>query len=375
MTQLSNIFIGDKVVQQVYLNDALMYQSNGWQALPTTPQEVWVKQYPMGTHPVPISITLYALSAIDSANNIIIVEGDIITKIDSEGVVIWTTKLQEAPNVYTIFCFLQIDSDDNIWLAANKTFYEFDSSGKQLQSFVLPSYYDFFNDFTVYKDKIYIIARYTNTGIDYNYHILVFDKQGNVLKTISNITDNHNINRSAYILPQEDNIITITYNDYIKKIDIINGTVAGSRTINSDSSLVCGATTDIYGNIYVAKQSSDCIYKYDANLNLLWKSDFPADQFPKGYETNHLGSLSLDSNNCIYLSVWLYNSNKINLIEIARYETNGTLSWSSVYSNDASHGYGCLSQITQDKKGNVYTPVLNNNAIELHKLINLTKEN
>ena len=41
---LSNIFFGKKVVQQAYLNNALIYQSKGWKTLPSTCSEVWTKE-------------------------------------------------------------------------------------------------------------------------------------------------------------------------------------------------------------------------------------------------------------------------------------------------------------------------------------------
>ena len=44
MSDLKNIFIGDKVVQQAYLNDSLFYQADTWTNTPSTYQNIYTKK-------------------------------------------------------------------------------------------------------------------------------------------------------------------------------------------------------------------------------------------------------------------------------------------------------------------------------------------
>lgn len=88
MTDLSNIFIGDQVVTQAYYRDAVLYKSKGWETLPTTIQDQWVKTY-AGTIQGNI---LCLFMGIDN-NNIYIISQDsttsiICTKLDLEGNII-----------------------------------------------------------------------------------------------------------------------------------------------------------------------------------------------------------------------------------------------------------------------------------------------
>ena len=78
---LSNIFIGNKVVQRAYYRDALLYKSNGWETLPSTFQKVFTKNYNMGT---------FRAATTDLDNNLYIAtSGGYISKLDPDGNIIW----------------------------------------------------------------------------------------------------------------------------------------------------------------------------------------------------------------------------------------------------------------------------------------------
>lgn len=47
MSDLKNIFYGDRVVQQAYLNDALIYQADSWTNTPSTMQQVSISKTPL----------------------------------------------------------------------------------------------------------------------------------------------------------------------------------------------------------------------------------------------------------------------------------------------------------------------------------------
>lgn len=78
---LSNIFFGKRVVQQAYLNNALIYQSKGWETLPSTCTEAWTKSYLM-------SSGLYNLTS-DLDNNIYAVSDTSLYKLNSEAEILW----------------------------------------------------------------------------------------------------------------------------------------------------------------------------------------------------------------------------------------------------------------------------------------------
>ena len=78
---LSNIFIGNKVVQRAYYRDALLYKSNGWQTLPSTFQKLFTKNYNMG---------IFRAATTDLDNNLYIAtSGGCISKLDPDGNIIW----------------------------------------------------------------------------------------------------------------------------------------------------------------------------------------------------------------------------------------------------------------------------------------------
>lgn len=118
MTQLSNVFIGNKVVKQAFLNDALIYQSNGWQTIQDTLQTAWVR-----------SDITYTVSKIntDHENNIIII-GSIennyyIIKLNSDGTILWKKPTTDSPTK------LVVDKANNIYVAIAEYIYVYDKNG------------------------------------------------------------------------------------------------------------------------------------------------------------------------------------------------------------------------------------------------------
>ena len=99
---LSNIFFGKKVVQQAYLNNALIYQSKGWETLPSTCSEVWTKSYD-------ITSGLFSLTS-DLDNNIYALSNDSLYKFDPEGAILWQKKFTDPDS--RLFC-LKLDNVSN----------------------------------------------------------------------------------------------------------------------------------------------------------------------------------------------------------------------------------------------------------------------
>ena len=99
---LSNIFIGKRVVQQAFLNDAQIYQSKGWQPLPSTMQIVLEKNYTEVDNSTIVSVKT------DSNSNIVIAKQSEILKTDSDGELLWQRKIS---NIVTD---IVISENDNI---------------------------------------------------------------------------------------------------------------------------------------------------------------------------------------------------------------------------------------------------------------------
>lgn len=87
---LSNIFIGKRVVQQTFLNDAQIYQSKGWQPLPSTMQIVLEKNYTEVDNSTIVSVKT------DSNSNIVIDKQSEILKTDSDGELLWQRKISNT---------------------------------------------------------------------------------------------------------------------------------------------------------------------------------------------------------------------------------------------------------------------------------------
>lgn len=93
---LSNIFFGKKVVLQAYYKNALIYQSQGWQNLPTNCLQVWDKGTGFGDQ-----CDSY-LAKVDNKNNLIVSGNKSgnskLLKISSDGDVIWSVNIPTSSN-------------------------------------------------------------------------------------------------------------------------------------------------------------------------------------------------------------------------------------------------------------------------------------
>ncbi|MCO6524853.1 MAG: hypothetical protein J6562_07510, partial [Candidatus Schmidhempelia sp.] len=77
---MQNIYKGKKVVQRIYMGRLKIYQSQGWETLPCTAQQVWQKVISSYTR----------AAAVDSQDNIYVGDSSsYLTKFSSDGTQIW----------------------------------------------------------------------------------------------------------------------------------------------------------------------------------------------------------------------------------------------------------------------------------------------
>lgn len=137
MTQLNNIFIGNKVVKQAFLNDALIYQSNGWEPTPSTMQQVWSREFSEITG----SYTKHPILKVDSKNNIIAMMPNVIFKLNVDGNLLWKRYFPDE----SVFS-MEVGDNDCIYYGQKEqnTLVKLNPEGKEIKRI----------DLSVYKSKI-----------------------------------------------------------------------------------------------------------------------------------------------------------------------------------------------------------------------------
>lgn len=168
MTQLNNIFIGNKVVKQAFLNDALIYQSNGWQTTENALQTEWIRS--------DITYSVEKIST-DHDNNILVI-GAIagnwyVIKLNSDGTMLWRAPTTAKPTK------LVVDKANNIYVAIAEYIYVYDKNGTlkktvNIATFSKTSSDIKIADLAVDDTKVYILG-------NGNSYVVTMDNNGNCL--------------------------------------------------------------------------------------------------------------------------------------------------------------------------------------------------
>jgi hypothetical protein len=373
MTQLSNIFVGDRVVQQMYLNDALMYQSNGWQQLPTTPQEQWKKEYLYDT--TNINKSIYSVT--DSSNNIYIMQGYTITKIDTEGNQLW--RHSYAPLSYAAECMqLILDSDNTLWFIDTHAIYNVSSiNGSLIKSVAIADSTNIAYSLVVLSDEIYLATYYNGDAI----YLYKFDKnlsqiyEHNLLGIMSGQTSGY----PHIFYRKSSNALYIILNNIIYKLDEANkqllytDTVYSSAGIISNYAIAEAYSIDKYDNMYIVSLYVDSpnnallLTKFNAARDKLWTKVITT------YTINiyHYNvNISSNSDDTVYITCLAYISPNT-MVDIYKIETDGTYSWNKSIQVD-NHNT-CSFQPCVDSYNNIYIPTIYQDDIIVHKFLNLVK--
>lgn len=349
---LSNVFIGKKVVQQIYMNNALIYQANGWQSLPSTPQIVWQKQCGTGMSP-------YS-SAFDSKKNLVISyyysNACWLMKLDPDGNVLFNKKIDTADNgQYDIY----IDNNDYIYCMTtytvssynNKTIVRrLDTNGTQVKSFDISADLSRYvpSCVTYDEDYIYVFCNIATPSI-YTY-----DHSGVLNTSKSGVTYN-----GAYRIAANGNSIYIATSSGVYKIPksgIGTSTKTGTLVTNL---IVNKIFFDQFDNLYFAKlndTSNNFFGKYSlSKKQLCWPTI-------KLSTNSYIIDACVDYQCNIYIIYYDYTTGYM----IKKYSADGQLQWST----DMYHPTNSAS-ITADINGNIYQI---GDSLYIEKLINLVKK-
>ena len=238
---LSNIFFGKKVVQQAYLNNALIYQSKGWETLPSTCSEVWTKELGM------VDADTINQCMIDTNNNIYVLTHYKVFKLNSEGTLIWSKTIADIQRI-------AIDTNNDVYIALADTDYSYisklDNNGNIENKFKLDEYLcNVITNFIVDGNYFYLSGNYNNDTNRWFYEI---DKQGKLIKQAS-----LNLDRSTLVA--NDSFLYAGLGNQLIKIDKSN--ISNYTTVcTTPSSYTVGnvfldglgnaIVTDIYGAVY-----------------------------------------------------------------------------------------------------------------------------
>lgn len=352
---LENVFVGKKVVQQIYLNNAIIYQSKGWETLPCAPTEVWTKTCAS-------SITSVRNCAVDLDNNLYIATYDAVYKVNADGILIWKKDFKGSTKI----C---IDKNNNIYLAAlvpsqqtsncNAFIYKIDADGNIIASCNVTNGFvvDKITDFAVDNNSLYIsmcyAANYTN------YFLFKIDSDFKTSTRIDiEITCLATTNESPYLYCSAG----------INLYRIEKGSFNRNNLISVNSSQIRDSQTDKIVNIVVDSMGN---VLYDTQANGARKYDPKTQKFTIVKDiTNNM--LCLDYQQNLYSFAVSYGSSYI--FKLIKISSDLTVIYNCPMITSSSSGftYGAL---TVDNNGNIYYLYKNDQQqMIITKMINLVKK-
>ena len=337
---LSNIFFGKKVVQQAYLNNALIYRSKGWETLPSTCTEAWTKSYDKADAACSV--------AKDDSDNLYVSSNNSVYKIDSEGNLKWEYVISNAATTTSIVVF-------PTYIYCSYIEYSFgyvakiDTNGNLISTLGVhdlapnsPTYY--FTDMQKDSNNIYAITF---------SHLLKLNQDFKVIDAvdISSATHSHNvsciaINSGPYIF-----IGTTDYGIRLNKSDLKNSiSLPEYNFLFSTDSIAM----DNIGNLYLGSSTQNGPIKYDAENC----------QAIKILSSNYNYALCLDNQENVY---FVMNSGTFRLV---KYSSDGTGIWET--NIPALNGH---IKIVTDSNNNIYVVYIDSNSkLTIKKLINIVKK-
>lgn len=349
---LSNIFFGKKVVQQAYLNNALIYKSKGWETLPSTCSEVWTKELGIvNTDTVNQCLT-------DSNNNIYVLIHYQIFKLDSEGTLIWSKAIDGIQRI-------AIDTDNDIYIISADTKYSYiaklDNNGNIENNFKASGYLcNVITNFTVDGNYFYLSGNYNNDANRWFYEI---DKQGKLIKQID-----LELNESTLV--EDDLFLYAGLKNNLIKIDKSN--ISSYVTVFTPPTNLTYNITNVVldglGNAIVI-DASGAVYKYNFENNLSTK-----------YSLNTRGAnftATLDYQKNLYFIWGGLQDNIVNVMHLIKYSSDGTLIFDTQIFKDKS--YAILNgKLSADNNGNIYYLYSKYNStnysLMVKKIINIEKK-
>lgn len=350
---LDNVFMGKKVIQQIYLKNALIYQAKGWETLPSSPQVLWNKSYGSQQN-------TFKDCAVDQDNNIYIAFPDWIYKISSEGILIWKNQMlglekicvDQNNNIYLsqITYFEQNDNNKSVIIS------QLDTNGNVINKIKVHDYMsNVVTGFTYDKDYLYVSSKSIPSA-----NIVLFG----VDKKLKNSVNLH------FSGKEMDNMATSLDSPYIYYgLDALYKIKKQKTDISlpikiKDMYPINNIVIDKLGNVIFSNENDT--YKYNISSQQVTAIPIVSNAVHKSicldYQQN-LYSLNLQLNN---------NPFTANLVKLS---SDGTLIYNThVISNDSDSGLN-NGMLIADNNGNIYFAYKNkNNEFLITKIINLVKK-
>lgn len=354
---LDNVFMGKKVVQQIYLKNALIYQSKGWETLPSAPQVEWTKNF--GT----VS-TFSGDCAVDQDNNICIATFNYIYKISSEGDLIW--KKLNANSIGMKMC---IDHDNNIYIATPDNpakLQKLDKNGNVLATGANSNPIDTFSGFIVDNNNLYLAGQKDNHQYD---HFYVLDKSLNLVQS-------EDVHADALVTSDNSPYIYFGKGSFLYRIEknnfrgILNSNLPVINEKPPYDTIYVGANIiklamDDMGNIYYITNSYG-IYKCNINTKNITK-------LVDG--TYAMGGLCIDYQKNIYCLKYSISGASPYPANLVKTSSDGTLIYDTpIVKNDSEAGLR-QGAVIADNNGNIYFIYQNySGELLITKIINLVKK-
>ena len=348
---LSNIFFGKKVVQQAYLNNALIYQSKGWETLPSTCSEVWTKE--LGIVNSDSDIVNQCL--IDKNNNIYVLTHYQIFKLDSEGTLIWSKTIGGIQRI-------AIDINNNVYIALINSgcsyIAELDNNGVMEKQFEIDIRWNHIENFVVDNNYFYISGNYNYTSNNCFYQI---DEQGKLITQDS-------LNLAPSTLVENDSFVYAGLGAQLIKINKSNiSNYTPLSTIPSGAS-VDNVILDGIGNA-IFTDTNGVVYKYD------FKNNVVTEYSRRIVESNP--TIALDYQKNLY---FISSGSNVTgyILSLMKYSSDRTLIFDTqiLTDQDKSMLHG---KLVVDNNGNIYYLYNKYNSnlnysLMIKKLINIEKK-
>ena len=346
---LSNIFFGKKVVQQAYLNNALIYQSKGWETLPSTCTEVWTKSYDKING-------IYSAIVKDNSDNLYVSSKNSVYKIDSEGNLKWKYVISDITMITSIIVFstyiycAYIDTSSNLGYVA-----KIDTNGNlistvDVHSLAPNSASSYFNDMQKDDNNIYAITQ---------SHLLKLNQD---LKVIDDIDISSYTNYAATTIAINNGpyifVGTYNYGFRLNKSNLKNIILLSSANLGERFN-ISSLKMDNIGNLYAGSFT----YPYGA-----LKYDVETCKLINVLLSIPLYSIYTDNQESVYLAC--FNSN----CKLKKYSSDGTLIWDNIQIPVLDTSKDSIKIVT-DSNNNIYIAYVDNNSkLAIKKFINIVKK-
>lgn len=336
---LSNIFFGKKVVQKAYLNNALIYESKGWQTLPSTCTEVWTKSYEINSN-------IGAITK-DDSDNLYIGAYNTVYKVDPDGNLKWkcvTGNQISAIVVYPTYIYCSYYFYTNMGFEGHLAKIDILGnllSDKEIKDLISPTLGDYFTAMQRDNENIYAITN-KNYLIKLNSNLAVIDNATVPSGAVCLTTNN-----GSYVFVGNSN-----YGIRFDKNNFKNNTSLQPTNLAFHTTAM---TMDNIGNLYLVSNSQSMVFKYDVESCKLLTTFSSFDTY----------ALCTDYQENVY---FVYYSDTY---QLKKYSSDGTLIWDNVQIPTTNNNV----KIITDGNGNIYVAYIDSNSmLTIRKLINLVKE-